>query len=308
MKHPYLHLITSVLIVLATALLLTIGCGNRGETPEGPKAPPQVSKDFKNHWYDGKAELSSYALTQYRYGQPRRGEAVLVFVTEPFDTELQVKSDREDENDIQVLKMNQMRKFNTGIYPYSLMTSVFTEVDTKKPRGPVKMTQSSQEWCGHSWLQFNEEKRGYRYQQHSYFESESDAEAYFPVQILEDGVWSQIRMNPSALPTGAVEMIPAGHFLRFSHITPQAYTADAALKTAGDSTTYTIEYRGISRKVSISFENAFPYRILSWEEVQEGRNGKMERSAAYRKGTERLAYWTLNSIQDSTYRQNIGME
>lgn len=229
-------------------------------------------------------------------------------MTEPFDTELQVKSDREDENDIQVLKLNQMRKFQTGIYPYSLMTSVFTEVDTKKPRGPVKMTQSSQEWCGHTWLQFNEEKRGYRYQQYSYFESESDVEAYLPVRMLEDGIWSQIRMNPSALPQGEVEMIPAGHFLRFSHVTPQAYAADASLISSGDSTTYTLEYRGISRKVSIHFENAFPHRILSWEEIQEGRNGKQERTLAVRKGSERLAYWMLNSVQDSTYRQDIGLE
>ena len=38
---------------------------------------------FESHWQDGKAELDGYRYNVTRYGQPRHGTAVMVFVTEP---------------------------------------------------------------------------------------------------------------------------------------------------------------------------------------------------------------------------------
>ncbi|HEX8953647.1 MAG TPA: hypothetical protein VF945_17440, partial [Polyangia bacterium] len=38
--------------------------------------------DFWKVWGDGKAELDGYALVEPRYGQPREGTAVAIFVTE----------------------------------------------------------------------------------------------------------------------------------------------------------------------------------------------------------------------------------
>ena len=49
--------------------------------------------DFKNYWYQGKAEVASYKLEQARYGEMRDGHAVLVFVTEDFSKSKQVKLD-----------------------------------------------------------------------------------------------------------------------------------------------------------------------------------------------------------------------
>ena len=42
----------------------------------------ELSSDFKAYWFDGTAEISSYKLIQSRYGDPREGEAVLIYVTE----------------------------------------------------------------------------------------------------------------------------------------------------------------------------------------------------------------------------------
>ena len=39
---------------------------------------------FKEYWYQGKAEITSYDLEQARYGELHKGHAVLVFVTEEF--------------------------------------------------------------------------------------------------------------------------------------------------------------------------------------------------------------------------------
>ena len=43
-----------------------------------------LNQEFKNYWFDGTAEITSYELNQYRYGQNRKGSSVLIYVTEDF--------------------------------------------------------------------------------------------------------------------------------------------------------------------------------------------------------------------------------
>ena len=64
--------------------------------------------------------------------------------------------------------------YRTGIYPYSLMTSVFSPVDTEGVQFPEKITMSTQEWCGHVFTQMNLKWNGYRTRSFSYFEGEHD--------------------------------------------------------------------------------------------------------------------------------------
>ena len=79
------------------------------------------SKEFKDYWYDGKAEITSYKLEQARYGELHEGYAVLVFVAEDFSKSKQVKLDDPQNakgDDVKVLKLNRIKKFDTGIYRY----------------------------------------------------------------------------------------------------------------------------------------------------------------------------------------------
>ena len=74
---------------------------------------------FWRYWSDSKAELNGYRFVQPRYGQLREGRAVLVFVTEPFSRSKKVKVDRYDRNNpdhTMVLNLNDVRKFQTGVY------------------------------------------------------------------------------------------------------------------------------------------------------------------------------------------------
>ena len=71
-----------------------------------------LSDEFKSYWYSGEAEITSYDLEQARYGEIRNGEAVLIFVTEDFLPEEQVKANSADENNISVLKLNYYQKFH----------------------------------------------------------------------------------------------------------------------------------------------------------------------------------------------------
>ena len=43
-----------------------------------------LSQEFKKYWFSGKAEITSYQLSQLRYGELREGTAVTIFVTEDF--------------------------------------------------------------------------------------------------------------------------------------------------------------------------------------------------------------------------------
>ena len=89
------------------------------------------SNNWNDYWYDGKAEVNSYKLTQSRYGQDREGTSIIIFVTEDFSKKKQVKLDNPDRNPsdkVSVLKTNMIRKFNTGIYDYSMMASVYSRI------------------------------------------------------------------------------------------------------------------------------------------------------------------------------------
>src|SRR5262249_10920006 len=54
---------------------------------------PLAETPFDSYWHDGKAELDGYRMTIQRYGRPRMGRAVLVYVTEPFSKSKHVKVD-----------------------------------------------------------------------------------------------------------------------------------------------------------------------------------------------------------------------
>ncbi len=101
---------------------------------------------FGNYWYQGKAEITSYRLNQARYGEIHNGHAVLIFVTEDFSKSKQVKLDIPEyvpDDRLKVLKLNYVKKFDTGIYPYSIMTSIFTPVDINNFPNSLKLTMST---------------------------------------------------------------------------------------------------------------------------------------------------------------------
>ena len=114
---------------IVAALVTIVSCGNTENSSSVLQTlESQSNSAFNDYWYKGKAEIVTYELAQARYGEIHEGTAVQIFVTEPFNVTKQVKSDRQTERDVPALKMNLTRKFNTGIYPYSVMTSAFNVV------------------------------------------------------------------------------------------------------------------------------------------------------------------------------------
>lgn len=270
---------------------------------------PESNIDFnlKEYWYSGKAEISSYELSQARYGEIHKGHSVLVYVTEPFNPEKLVKSDYGSDKDVSVLKLNNTRKFNTGIHPYSLMTSSFFPFENGEHS--MKLTSSSQEWCGHTFMSL-ENKENFEVKIDSYFENESE-ELNLNKSFLEDDIWTKIRLNPGDLPIGNHEMIPSLFFLRMKHVRCNAYKCTTELISDGDQMTYTIRYLNLNRTLSITFEKDGPHKILNWKEVYKsgfGPNAKELVTEGKRKKTIQSDYWNKNSNSDGYLRKELGIE
>ncbi len=268
---------------------------------ETTKAKEIISSEFKGYWYAGEAEISSYKLEQARYGEIREGNAVLVYVTEDFLPEKQVKADIRNADNIPVLKLNSTKNFITGIYPYSIMQSTFYPISNNKHA--IKISVSVQEWCGHVYTQLNN-KEQFEITSHSYFENEADQDFILDKTILENELWTQLRINPQSLPTGNLEIIPSFEYTRLSHAVLKPYKATATL----NNNTYSISYPELNRSLSIKFNPNFPFDILEWEEVYKsgfGANAKVLATKATKLNTIKSAYWQKNRNRDEILRETL---
>ncbi|MFT5848913.1 MAG: hypothetical protein ACJARX_002489 [Psychroserpens sp.] len=262
----------------------------------------KTTQEFKDYWYAGEAEITSYKLEQARYGEMRDGTAVLVFVTEDFLPQKQVKSDRYDKANTPILKLNFTKNFSTGVYPYSIMQSTFYAVSNNQHA--LKVSCSVQEWCGHVYAQLNNRDQ-FEIRSHSYFESEGDDDFTIDKAILENELWTQLRLDPKSLPVGEFEAIPSLEFLQLKHIETKPYFAKAINKVGQ----YIINYHELDRKLTINYNTEFPYDITSWEETyKDGHGGKTLTTKATQLKTIKSPYWNKNSNTDKNLRETLQLK
>ena len=302
---------------LAIALFVT-ACGSTSAsqstvvsaTGDGP-----ISLD--KYWYQGKAEVTSYELSQARYSESHPGDAVLIFVAEDFLTDKQVKNESYNSDaSTKILKANMLRKFPTGIYDYSIMTSVFSPADTRTYPHTMKVTMSAQDWCGQAFVQLNHRDNGFQLQQFSYFEQEGDVDKTMSGDMwLEDELWPLLRMDPYSLPTGTFNILPSLMTLRLLHMKNEAQAATGDLGdyigeefSGGNLKAYTLRYAKPARELQIVFESVAPYQIVGWTETSPAMFGGGElRTLARKKQTMLTDYWAKHNLQDSVYRKQLGL-
>ena len=259
----------------------------------------KMSQEEKDYWFAGKAEVSSYDLSQSRYGISRKGSAVLIFVTEPFSTSKFVKVDKPTNKDITVMKLNTVKKFNTGIYPYSIMTSTFFPFEGKSHA--LKVSNSIQEWCGHAYFELLNKSK-YEITVNSYFEGETMKLDVDKV-LLEDELWTMLKINPMDIPTGDLSLLPSAEFLRLLHKQVKAYDANISNKGG----LLELKVPELNRKVSINYDVKFPYQILAWSETVTQNNGIELATKATLKKSIMVDYWNKTTEADSTYRNALGL-
>ncbi len=259
---------------------------------------------FNAYWYAGKAEITSYKLSQVRYGEIHEGTAVNIFVTEDFLPKKQVKADTQNKKNIPVLKLNSTKKFTTGIYPYSLMTSSFSPIDNNKKA--IKISFSSQEWCGNTFVQLNN-KSNYEIDFHSYFESNADRQKTLKKDVLENDLWNKIRIHPYGIPKGKYKVIPSFEFLALNHQKIKAYDAEINLIEKEGFIYFSVFYPELKRKLTIKLTKEFPYSIESWKEIIRSR-GKTLATKATKIKTIKSAYWSKNGVNNIEERKELGLE
>jgi len=275
-------------------------------------------EDFYAYWGDGRAELSSYRVVQSRYGEAREGHSVLIFVTEEINrqTLVKVESDQPQEDRVYTLKLNKTLKFLTGIYPYSVMTSVFSAVeggpsDPSRPFEARKITLSVQEWCGHVFEEVRVSEDRIAGDLNSYFEKEGRQQWSFsrPADLaIEDHLLIRIReLKGTFMAEGAsrtLTMLPSLWQFRIQHkarelvqvtLTKGRRESLAIGSTAYTATPWSWAYGDLDRTVWV--DTAYPHRILRWES-SAGDQGELMVS-------KRLPYWGLHDIDDESLRDEL---
>ncbi len=304
MKKTLLYGSLSLLLLLFSAFLIFKSATN--SNPELLTEKIELTPEFNDYWFSGKAEINTYQLKQARYGEYHEGIVESIFVTEPFLVNEQVKPDnwKDEREQVQVLKHNFLKKFGTGIYPYSMMLSTFTPLDQKQ--GLIKSTFSSQEWCGQVFGQLNEKNGAYKLLMHSYFEKEGDQTAQLQKVVTEDELWTRIRIDYQNLPVGEFDILPGFYHTRLTHLPTQIETASAALEGNETRTTYSIHFLEQDRKLEITFDTAFPHKIQSWKEaIPNRRNGGYLTTEATLDQSVNIDYWNYNSVKDKPLRDSL---
>ncbi|MDX1582222.1 MAG: hypothetical protein R3338_01355 [Thermoanaerobaculia bacterium] len=297
-------------LLLALALSLTLHAQQPGL---------EFGDEFWAHWGDGKAELSGYDLKMPRYGEVRDGTAALIFVTEPFTVEPRVKADGPNARTgtvFQVMKLNLIRDFPTGIYDYNTMSSVFVGLEpfAGLPAGsPAKVTFSSQEWCGQVWEQATYHPETIDVVSHSYFGGEADQA--FTIERGGD-LWTEDQLfhwaRGFALPdpereSAEVRMLPTLLEARLSHdpLEPRRVRLRRSVGherievPAGTFETTIHEAESTERTWRFWVETDHPHRIVQWR-VSTGERGRL-------RGSERLPYWEMNKSKYEEALSEIGL-
>lgn len=261
-----------------------------------------------DYWYEGQAQILTFNLTQNRYNNEHPGEAILIQVTEDFNTDLQVKSDgvSPESNTTPVIKTNLIERFTTGVYDYSMMTSTFTGVEFPCPT--YKVTHSSQDWCGQSLVQINKQANQFQHRLFSYFESEGDQVKHLPQVWLEDEIFNLIRIAPDKIKSGQVLMLPSSKIQRLLHLPTQEVETTIHLESSRDTSRLSLSMPSLKREKTISFLSKPPYTITGWEDIYPSAfDQKLRRTKAYLKSVNKLAYWELNGAENINLREELGL-
>lgn len=263
---------------------------------------------FSDYWYGGKAEIAVYDLQQSRYGELRSGTTTLISVAEPFSKSKQVKLDYPDqagEDNASVFKLNTVKKYNTGIYPYSIMTSSFTDITTGQL---YKANTSIQEWCGQTFLQANAQgKDQYLLSGYSYFESEGDQKIKVNHATFSEEIIPQIRLKKLTPETSKLNLYPSQETLRLLHLPITPVKATLNWQVGEKDTKVQITYNHpLQLTTNITFSSLFPYAVQSWSESYT-KEGQTNTSTATLKSINLLPYWEMNSRKFDHMRTKIGL-
>ena len=226
------------------------------------------NKIFSDYWKNGKIETTKYELKEDSISV---GEGTLTFNIDYIEGINKTDS-------IQVLHSDFTGKIHKENYDYSAMTSTYLPLNLTLRPHAMKVINSVQEPEGNSFLALSQIPKSYEIESKNTFKEETKKHFIVERKNLEDELWAKIRMNPNDLPTGDIEIIPSFAYWQSVRKSPNIYEAKAELKdyigtefTGNKLQLYTLDYPNLKRNLSIVFESDFPFEIVGWKRVSDGK-------------------------------------
>lgn len=263
----------------------------------------------------GQAEISSYEVTQPRYGQLRKGHEVFIYVPEPFKMDERIKPDYEGsvkkDNLIHVMKLNRYHTFLTGLYPYHVMTTIQSALYPKVDFSAfdvLNMNISAIEWCGNYFAQVipDPAERNAKWEYNSYFEKEGRKSISIPLGkdvYFEDNLWIRIReLTGSFMKVGETKSVTIYERLWQNRISHQKLIGNKAILSKKDGKfdgydAFEWSWELSGRSVTVFTDREYPHYILGWSDSLGGKGKRL----AYLQ----TPYWEKNTIKDEVLRAKL---
>ena len=228
----------------------------------------ETNNTFADYWKNGKIETTKYDLKE---DSTSVGEGSLTFSINYVEGVNKTDS-------IQVLYSDFTGKIHKENYDYSAMTSTYLPLNVTLRPHAMKIINSIQEPSGNTFLELSQIPKSYEIIAKNTFKEKTKELFILERKNLEDELWAKIRMNPNDLPTGDIEIIPSFAYWQSVRKSPNVYEAKAELKdyvgtefTGIKLTIYSLNYPDLKRNLSIVFEADFPFEIVGWKRVSEGK-------------------------------------
>ncbi|GAB4244791.1 MAG: hypothetical protein OHK005_09790 [Candidatus Methylacidiphilales bacterium] len=238
---------------------------------------------------EGKAEFNLYEATIMQYNEPRQGTVTHIWVKEPWNAERSIKHQGPDRGDYEVIKLNQVISYPTGLYRYEQMWSGFWKRDDAVL---VKWSLSHHEACGNTFKQARLENGRTHFVYHSYFEGhgEGSEEVSLPQKTLfYEELPLRLRLAvPGGLPDPViVPLVGTVIHAKSDRLEPQPATIRQIRR---DDREVEFEVTHRSGKDRLIFETTKPFKLLSWE-MADGSRLRLHKSLV-------TDYWNQNRPGD----------
>lgn len=280
--------------LLLLALLVVTACASDPlPLDEAPPWEPAGEWGQRPIWDDGQAEVATYDSIRQTYGEPRHFELHLISVKETFNTEHWVKADSEPEpgHALEVLKQNQVERWETENYPYTAMTSVF--VARQDVTRPVKVTMAHSEWCGNTFKELAGWLDPPMLRTHSYWDGEGDRD--LELELLVDRpllLLDQLPLTLRSLP------FAEGYELEFA-LMPSLVSSKVGAPQPRPATLRVLGMEEVTCglgdvpawRVEVSWENETAQLWFAQEHEQVPVRFQMPGRSAVLKTLRRWAYW-----------------
>jgi hypothetical protein len=253
------------------------------------------------YWFKGKAEINFYKASIHKYGFSRPADEVVhILVTEKHKPDLLVKADNWREAGlVDMLKFNYVRRFQTGIYSYREMMSIF--FDQSKLQF-AKMTFGSQEWCGQSFKEFVNFQGKSSYHFNTYWDGQGRGsyDVSLPEDIfLYDALPVQLRMlslsedEALQIPLLPGQISSKVQKPKISMASVKVVKSETITVAAGSFACRLIEISHAAGTDQIWLESDFPQRMIRWKAFNQDSYELLD--------SKNLAYWELNNPGGEKY-------